>query len=231
MKIELRPLAELKPYEKNPRINDDAVAAVAKSIQEFGFRQPIVVDPAGVIVIGHTRWKAAKELGLDRVPVHVAVDLSPAQLRAYRIADNQTSTISTWDFGLLSIELGALEVDSFDLSTLGFGEQELAKLISPGDIAPDRPTAAATSDAEAAPEAYEEPQAGDVWLLGNHRLTCGVPAAPGDLRAAIDGWQTFTGQKAVRETPDKDQHKPAAAKKKAAKKSAKRTSTGKAAKR
>jgi len=77
MKIELRPLAEIKPYEKNPRINDAAVDAVAESIRRFGFRQPIVVDAEGVIVCGHTRWKAAQKLGLDRAPVHVAKDLIP----------------------------------------------------------------------------------------------------------------------------------------------------------
>jgi len=89
MNIELRPLAEIKPYEKNPRINDAAVDAVAESIRRFGFRQPIVVDTDGVIVCGHTRWKAAQKLRLERAPVHVAKDLSPAQVRAYRIADSR----------------------------------------------------------------------------------------------------------------------------------------------
>lgn len=77
MNIELRPLADLKPYEKNPRLNDAAVEAVARSIREFGFRQPVVVDTNGVIVVGHTRWKAAKKLGLDKVPVYVARELTP----------------------------------------------------------------------------------------------------------------------------------------------------------
>ena len=87
MKIELRPLAEIRPYEKNPRVNDAAVDAVAESIRRFGFRQPIVIDADGLIVVGHTRWKAATSLGLERVPVHVATDLTPEQVRAYRIAD------------------------------------------------------------------------------------------------------------------------------------------------
>ena len=91
MNIELRPLADITPYEKNPRINDAAVDAVARSIEEFGFRQPIVVDEEGVVVVGHTRLKAAMRLGLERVPVHVATGLTPEQAKAYRIADNATA--------------------------------------------------------------------------------------------------------------------------------------------
>lgn len=91
MKIELRPLSEIKPYPNNPRVNDDAVDAVAASLREFGFRQPIVVDADGVIICGHTRFKAAQKLCLEKVPVHVATDLSPEQIKAYRIADNQTA--------------------------------------------------------------------------------------------------------------------------------------------
>ena len=88
MKIEMRPIVKIFPYEKNPRKNDKAVKFVANSITQFGFRQPIVVDKDGVIIVGHTRWKAAKELGISEVPVHVA-DLTPEQARAYRIADNK----------------------------------------------------------------------------------------------------------------------------------------------
>lgn len=87
MLIEMRPIDSVRPYESNPRINDDAVEGVAASIREFGFRQPIVVDSDNVIVAGHTRYKAAQKLGLDKVPVHVATDLSPEQARAYRLAD------------------------------------------------------------------------------------------------------------------------------------------------
>ena len=94
MKVELWNLARVQPYEKNPRHNDEAVDAVAASIKEFGFRQPIVVDADGVIVCGHTRYKAAQKLGLEKVPVHVAKDLTPAQIKAYRIADNQSAALS-----------------------------------------------------------------------------------------------------------------------------------------
>ena len=101
MDVSLVELTSITPYERNPRLNHAAVDAVARSLQEFGFRQPIVVDAEGVIACGHTRWKAAAKLGLARVPVHVARDLSPEQLRAYRIADNQTASIAEWEFGLL----------------------------------------------------------------------------------------------------------------------------------
>jgi ParB-like chromosome segregation protein Spo0J len=98
MRITYRSLASLKPYANNPRsASSAAVAAVAKSIKEFGFRQPVVVDEEGVIVVGHTRYLAARELGLKRIPVHVATDLTPAQIRAYRIADNKTAELSDWD--------------------------------------------------------------------------------------------------------------------------------------
>src|SRR5580692_8839631 len=109
MKIEMRRLSEIRPYPGNPRINDAAVDAVAKSLKEFGFRQPIVVDSDGVIIVGHTRWKAAQKVGLEKVPVYVATDLTPAQIEAHRIADNQTASLAEWDFDLLPIELHDLQ--------------------------------------------------------------------------------------------------------------------------
>src|SRR5579863_8647852 len=131
MKIELKKLSDLRPYETNPRINDQAVDAVAKSLKEFGFRQPIVVDTEGVIVVGHTRWKGAQKLGLEVVPVHVATDLTPDQARAYRIADNQTATLAEWNPELLAGELAALEASDFDMSLLGFSDDDLAKYLGP----------------------------------------------------------------------------------------------------
>lgn len=97
MKIEQRGIASIRPYDHNPRHNEDAVAAVTASLRAFGFRQPIVVDEDGVIIVGHTRYKAALLLGMETVPVHVATGLSPAQVKAYRITDNQTATLSSWD--------------------------------------------------------------------------------------------------------------------------------------
>jgi ParB-like chromosome segregation protein Spo0J len=109
MHVELRPIDRIHPYENNPRLNDAAVDAVAASIREFGFRQPIVVDADGVIIVGHTRYKAALKLGLTEVPVHVAAGLSPAQAKAYRLADNQTAQLSSWDEDKLPVELMALQ--------------------------------------------------------------------------------------------------------------------------
>src|ERR1700730_12542265 len=83
--VERPPIGKIRPYENNPRVNDQAVDAVAASIREFGFRQPIVVDADGVIIVGHVRYKAALKLGLKNVPIHVAKDLTPEQIKAYRI--------------------------------------------------------------------------------------------------------------------------------------------------
>lgn len=129
MNIELWDIDRIKPYKRNPRRNDKAVQAVADSIREFGFRQPIVVDDAGVIVVGHTRYKAALKLGLKTVPVHVAADLTPQQARAYRLADNRSAADSEWDVDLLPIELGELRDDGFDLKLVGFSDKELAEYL------------------------------------------------------------------------------------------------------
>ena len=99
MQVEMWSLDRIKPYENNPRLNDDAVDAVIHSIKEFGFRQPIVVDTAGVIIVGHTRFKAATKMGLAEVPVHVAKDMEPEAVRAYRIADNRTGESAQWALG------------------------------------------------------------------------------------------------------------------------------------
>src|SRR5690242_15410416 len=123
MQIELRATDAVTPYDQNPRLNDGAVDAVARSIEEFGFRQPIVVDGDGVIVVGHTRWKAAKKLGIAQVPVHVAAELTPEQARAYRIADNQTASIATWDLEVLPVEIAELKDLGVDLSLLGFDDE------------------------------------------------------------------------------------------------------------
>jgi ParB-like chromosome segregation protein Spo0J len=172
MKIEERSLDSITPYDKNPRQNDAAVDAVARSIEQFGFRQPIVVDEKNVIVVGHTRYKAAQKLGLDTVPVHVADNLTAAQLKAYRIADNQTATLAEWDFDLLPLELTDLRGMDFDLDLLGFGEDELAKILGADlkdgltdpDEVPDPPAEATTQPGhhlgQAASRAHAEGQDG-----------------------------------------------------------------------
>ena len=104
---------------------------MAESIRQFGFRQPIVIDADGVIICGHTRFKAAHKLGLKEVPVHIATDLTPEQIRAYRIADNKTAELATWDYNLLPIELSELQGMNIDLGLLGFSQDDLAKLLDP----------------------------------------------------------------------------------------------------
>ncbi|MFK8114093.1 MAG: ParB N-terminal domain-containing protein, partial [Rubripirellula sp.] len=175
-------LDRIKPYEKNPRINDDAVAAVVQSINEFGFRQPIVVDPDGVIIVGHTRWKAAKQLNLAEVPVHIATDLEPEAVKAYRIADNRTGENAKWDYDLLPIEVGELQQVGFDCELLGFNSDELAKLLDPG-------VTEGLCDPEEVPEPPDDPvtQPGDVWILGEHRLLCGDSSKPEDVDRLLDG--------------------------------------------
>ena len=182
MKIEQRPLGRIKPYEMNPRINDAAVDAVAESIQRFGFRQPIVVDGEGVIVCGHTRWRAAQKLGLEKVPVHVARDMTPEQIRAYRIADNKTAELAEWNLELLNIELGELKDAGIDWSLLGFDADELAKLLG-GEIK------SGLTDPDDVPEPPDNAitQPGDLWVLGEHRLLCGDSASTADVDRLLDG--------------------------------------------
>ena len=156
---------EIKPYEKNPRKNEDSVKFVANSIKEFGFKVPIVIDADNVIVAGHTRWKAAKQLGLEKVPCIKADDLSPAQIKAFRLADNKVGEFSQWDMDLLGDELKDLG-DVFDMGDFGF--------FDPMDD--DAPTGDDDDfDVDKELENIEEPitQPGDLWLLGRHRLIVG----------------------------------------------------------
>jgi len=184
MDVVKRPIDDITPYEKNPRQNDDAVAAVAASIREFGFRQPIVVDEDGVIVCGHTRFKAAQQLGLETVPVHVATDLTPEQIRAYRIADNKTGELATWDMDLLPLEIAELQSAGIDWSLLGFNEDDLAKL-----LAGDAGVTEGLTDPDATPEPPDDPvtKPGDLWVLDNHRLLCGDSSSEADLDRLLDG--------------------------------------------
>jgi DNA modification methylase len=182
MKVEMRKLSEIKPYENNPRLNDAAVDAVAASIKEFGFRQPIVVDEESVIIVGHTRYKAALKLGLDKAPIHVAKGLTPAQAKAYRIADNQTATMSAWDDDKLPLELIGLQEMGFDLELTGFPANELMRLLQA-----DATTGLA--DPDAVPEPPDEPttRPGDLIVLGKHRLLCGDSGKVEDVDRLIDG--------------------------------------------
>lgn len=118
MRVKETPLSDIRPYPGNPRRNDQAVQAVANSLREFGWKQPIVVDADGTIIAGHTRYKAAQALGMNEVPVVVASDLTPEQVYAYRLADNKTAELAEWDADLLAVELDGLA--SVDMSAFGF---------------------------------------------------------------------------------------------------------------
>ncbi len=128
MQVQDMPISSIHPYENNPRNNDNAVSAVAASLKEFGWQQPIVVDKDMVIIAGHTRYKAALSLGMNTVPVLVADKLSPEKANAYRLADNKTGDLATWDFAKLQEELDALEDDEFDMSPFGFDIEPLASV-------------------------------------------------------------------------------------------------------
>lgn len=181
MKIKMVVLSEIKPYADNPRQNDAGVESVAASIREFGFRQPIVVDEQNEIIVGHTRYKAAEKLGLDKVPVHVATGLTPEQAKAYRIADNQTSTLSTWDDEKLTKELLALQSEGFDLDLTGFSGHDLLRILSSSDVP--------QGDPDEIPDPPDEAmtQPGDIWLLGEHRLMCGNSRNRDDLDRLLAG--------------------------------------------
>lgn len=159
MKIINLKIDVLKPYDKNPRKNKEAVKYVAESIKEFGFKQPIVIDKNNVIVCGHTRLLAAKQLGLKEVPCILADDLTEEQINAYRLVDNKTNEFAEWDNELLKEEL--FKLPSLNMKLFGFEEEQKEEQIAEEDN-------------------YEEPEQlesivkkGQVWQLGNHRLMCG----------------------------------------------------------
>lgn len=171
--IEMK-IGDIKPYEKNPRKNDEAVKYVAESIKQFGFKVPIVIDKNNVIVAGHTRYKASKKLGLKEVPCVVADDLTEEQIKAYRLADNKVAEQAEWDFDLLGEELNdILNIDMCDFGfELNFDEEE---------------TEVVEDDFDA--ELPEEPKAklGDIYQLGNHRLMCGDSTDRAMVDELLDG--------------------------------------------
>ena len=126
MKVQEAGTGKVKPYEHNPRNNDDAVEYVANSIKEFGFQQPIVVDKNMVVIVGHTRLKAAKKLGLKKVPIVVADNLTPEQVKAYRLADNKTAEKAYWDNDELLAEIE--EIQDLDMDDFGFSDKDLGLL-------------------------------------------------------------------------------------------------------
>lgn len=184
--IELWPIERLIPYERNARTHSpEQVAQIAASIQEFGFTNPILVDGDDGILAGHGRLAAAKDLALDQVPVIVLDHLSPAQRRAYVLADNKLALNAGWDEELLRIELDELQTLEFDLSLIGFSDEELAGLLSEIEELPPEET----GDPDKVPEPPAEPvtKPGDVWLLGRHRVMCGDSTNIQSLEALTGG--------------------------------------------
>ena len=184
MKIEMWSIDRPVPYVRNARkIPQKAIDKVAGSLQEFGWRQPIVVDKEGSVIVGHTRLKAAQKLNYKEVPVHVADKLSEAQVKAYRLADNRTGEETGWDEELLSLEIKELADYDIDIDLTGFNDNEVNKLLNQyaesqqGKIGDD----------DIPDEIETRSQVGDLWLLGNHRVICGDSTNEENIKKLFDG--------------------------------------------
>lgn len=172
----MRKPQDLTPYGKNPRHNEGAVDAVAASIKQFGFKVPLVIDSQGVVVCGHTRLKAALKLGLAEVPCVVADDLTPEQIKAFRLADNKTAELAEWDMDLLNEEMAGIA--DIDMEAFGF------------DMAEFEPPAEEVVEDEGEPENVATVvQPGQVWQLGEHRLICGDSTKPETIARLMAGEQ------------------------------------------
>jgi len=185
--IENIKLSEIIQYENNPRNNDAAVDKVSESIKEFGFKVPIIVDKDNIIIAGHTRYKAAVNLGLEIVPVIKADDLTEQQVKAFRIMDNKSSEFATWNYEALLKEMESLELDDYNLDLTGFDLSELEQLedkYNPKEIEEDE-----DFNIEEQLENIEEPisKRGDIWLLGNNRLLCGDSTLKEDVEKLMNG--------------------------------------------
>ena len=183
MNILNQDINKIIPYINNPRNNENAVDKVAGSIKEFGFKVPIVVDGGNVIVTGLTRLLAAKKLGLKQVPTIVADDLTDAQIKAFRIADNKVNEFAEWDMDMLKVEMEQLQELDFDLSLTGFDECELD--LDFGDD--EQQEYDEDSDVIEEPPVNPYSKRGDVWLLGKHRLMCGSSTDEADVKVLVDG--------------------------------------------
>lgn len=179
MKIVDKPIEWLRPYENNPRNNEQAVEAVANSIKEFGFKVPIVATIDGEIVNGHTRFKAAKSLKLKTVPVLIADDLTEEQIKAFRLADNKTGELAEWNVELLYGELD--ELDGFDMTLFGFEDIDF----SLDDFEEDEKEEGEEVDINQ--EEKPKVEYGDIFQLGRHRLMCGDSTSAEDMARLIDG--------------------------------------------
>ena len=163
LQVQEMELVKLHPWEDNPRLNDHAVDVVAESIRSFGFNVPILCDQNLTIIAGHTRWKAANKLGMDKVPV-IMVEMTDTQRRAFAVADNKTAEIADWDFPKLKEVIEELRSEDLDIKILGFSDEEIRRLILDED------------DENVVPEINNTvvvTKPGNLFALGNHRLFCG----------------------------------------------------------
>ncbi len=179
--IVMRDVSSLKPYERNPRKNDAAVDRMIASIQEFGFKIPVLAKSDGSVIDGHLRLKAAEKLRLMTVPVILCDDWTEAQVKAFRLIVNRSVTWADWDEELLKLELADLKSFDYSLELTGFDPDEIATLLSPAEIL-------GLTDEDAAPEAPPDPitQPGDLWVLGNHRLLCGDSTSISDVQRLME---------------------------------------------
>ena len=179
--IIMLPVPEVRPYEKNPRKNAEAVKYVKASIEKFGFKQPIIVDSNRVIIAGHTRLEAAKSLGMAEVPCIVADDLTDAQAKALRLADNKVAEFSEWEMNLLSEELGELaEISDIDMGDFGFDLSEF------NNIGLDDEETEVVED-EVQEEVEPVCKKGEIWQLREHRLMCGDSTSADDVARLMNG--------------------------------------------
>jgi hypothetical protein len=187
-RIERLPISALVPYARNSRTHsDEQLAQIAASMREFGFTNPVLIDEQGGIVAGHGRVMAAQRLGMAHVPCLRLAGLTDAQRRAYVIADNQIALNAGWDDAMLRLELADLQAADFNLDLLGFDADRLDELLADADEDTDE-TEGLTDDDEV-PEAPDHPvtKAGDVWLLGSHRITCGSCRDSKDVKRLLAG--------------------------------------------
>lgn len=179
IKIIKKDIDELIPYENNARINDAAIDVVANSINDFGFKNPCIIDKNNVLIAGHTRVAACKKLGIKEIPCIVAEDLTDEQIKAFRIADNSSAQVAEWDMDKLMAELQDID---YDMAKYGLAEQmeQIAEQIAnSGEVQEDN---------------YEMPKdiqirikTGEVWKLGNHRLMCGDSTNQDDVEKLMGG--------------------------------------------
>lgn len=180
------PVERLRPYAQNPRKNDAAVPRMMDALREFGFRIPILAKSDGEIVDGHLRLKAALEMGLERVPVILCDDMTPEQIRAFRILVNKSASWAEWDEDLLIAEIRALQAESFDIRFTGFDMGELEKFLADAQTAPLISSDAPVEEALPEPPANPVTRPGDIWQLGDHAIACADSADVEAVAALMD---------------------------------------------